>query len=523
MYDAIVVGSGPAGTAAALGLKGKNCLVLDVGRDASDVPKCFSGSQEKLESSRQDLFDFYVGEDYSSLQNLDREPQINLKLKSPYNKFIIDGFDELTPIESENFAGVISLSKGGLANGWGAGVFRYNDEDLKEFPISYSDLEKYYDELALEIGISGSRDDLFDSFLEEPSLQAPILLSRFSSALIEAYQKKREYINDLGVTIGRGRLAVLTRETNGRSAYQYENAEFFRVRDPAVYSPAYSLNRLIQHQLVEYRDKYLVEYFEQSEGCVSVHARNVDDGSMRKYFAKKLFLAAGTLNTARIVLNSNADSRTKLPILDNPLTAFPLLKPSLIGEKISATDCSLGQLVAVSRLSPESLPIQSAIFGTNGPLRSDVLTNLPLPLNVSRRMMSLTAAATGLVMNFHPGKLHSTNYLRLGKKNALEVNYEPESQSMEVECQLIRALRSLGFFSHRSLLESIPMGNSLHFAGAFPMKHAPTQYQTDKLGLLYGSSNVHIVDGGCFSALPAKNHTFTIMANSLRIVKNVLG
>jgi hypothetical protein len=266
-----------------------------------------------------------------------------------------------------------------------------------------------------------------------------------------------------------------------------------------------------------------VESFEESEGCVTVHARNVDDGSISKYCAKRLFLAAGTLNTARIVLKSNADSRTKLPILDNPLTAFPLLKPSLIGEKISATDCSLGQLVAVSRLSPESLPIQSAIFGTNGPLRSDVLANLPLPLNVTRRVMNLTAAATGLVMNFHPGKLHSTNYLRLGGKEALEVNYEPEKQSMEGESQLIKALGSLGFFSHRSLIENIPMGSSLHFAGAFPMKHVPSRYQTDKFGLLYGSSNVHIVDGACFSALPAKNHTFTIMANSLRIVKSVLG
>ena len=43
--------------------------------------------------------------------------------------------------------------------------------------------------------------------------------------------------------------------------------------------------------------------------------------------------------------------------------------------------------------------------------------------------------------------------------------------------------------------------------------------QTDQNGLLNGKGNIYIVDGSVLSSLPAKSHTFTIMANSERISK----
>ncbi len=49
------------------------------------------------------------------------------------------------------------------------------------------------------------------------------------------------------------------------------------------------------------------------------------------------------------------------------------------------------------------------------------------------------------------------------------------------------------------------------------MRETPARYQTDSSGLLFGTRRVYIVDGACFSRLPAKNLTFTIMANALRI------
>ena len=54
------------------------------------------------------------------------------------------------------------------------------------------------------------------------------------------------------------------------------------------------------------------------------------------------------------------------------------------------------------------------------------------------------------------------------------------------------------------------------------MKATPTTpYQTDSSGRLAGTAGVYIADAANFSALPSKNHSFTMMANAMRIAAQV--
>jgi hypothetical protein len=54
------------------------------------------------------------------------------------------------------------------------------------------------------------------------------------------------------------------------------------------------------------------------------------------------------------------------------------------------------------------------------------------------------------------------------------------------------------------------------------MRERPEQrYETNRNGLLTGSKAVHVGDAATFPRLPAKNLTFTIMANALRIGRAV--
>ena len=64
-------------------------------------------------------------------------------------------------------------------------------------------------------------------------------------------------------------------------------------------------------------------------------------------------------------------------------------------------------------------------------------------------------------------------------------------------------------------------GEDVHYACSLPMKKNPKFMQTDQNGLLNGKGNIYIVDGSVLSSLPAKSHTFTIMANSERIGKKI--
>jgi choline dehydrogenase-like flavoprotein len=55
------------------------------------------------------------------------------------------------------------------------------------------------------------------------------------------------------------------------------------------------------------------------------------------------------------------------------------------------------------------------------------------------------------------------------------------------------------------------------------MKEHAARYETDAQGRLFGYQRVYVVDGACFSGLPAKNLTFTIMANAMRIATRLGG
>jgi choline dehydrogenase-like flavoprotein len=240
LRDAVVVGSGLAGTFAAYGLRGRDVLVLDVGFRPPGVPP-LEGNLYEIRKRQKDLFVPLIGEHFESLHNI-HQPAISLKLKAPFMSYIVRDAERLAPWSATNFEGVMSFAQGGLANAWGAGVYRFTHKDLEEFPIGPEDLTPYYDELTAHIGVSGANDGLAEFFGNEPNLLPPLRLSRFAGEVLQKYNARREGFNRQGIFIGYPRLAVLTQPHNGRPAYQYDNLEFFKPYNPAIYNPVFTLN-----------------------------------------------------------------------------------------------------------------------------------------------------------------------------------------------------------------------------------------------------------------------------------------
>lgn len=523
MRDVIIVGSGPAGASAALALAGRDVLMLDAGHEAPSIPSDFSGNLLDLRRESSDLTPHLVGEEFQSMQNLFVSRKVNLKLKSPYMGYIIRDWQNLSPIVSDNFDGVVSLAKGGLANGWGGGVYRFTDEDLASFPVGYSELAPYYDLLTEHVGVSGTNDDLEPWLIHDDNLQEPHRLSPMAQEFMERYGARRQDFHDEGVYFGRARVALLTREHRGRRPYAYDRMEFFRPRDPALYTPAYTVEELVQAGRLEYRPGLLVQQFKDTADGVEIVARPVGGGDPIVFRARKLLLGAGAINTARIVLASAEDRETRLPLLDNALACFPVFRFGRLGKAMSPEDISAGQMMVLCEEVEGVGTVQGSFYGTTGPLRSDVLFDLPLPAGVARTLLKLSASATSLIMLFYPGVKRPGNYLRLRNDGALDINYAPEVPTGALERKLIKNLRKVNYFSHRALIQYPPMGSGLHYAGMLPMSDNPGRYECHPDGRLSGAHGVHVIDGACFSALPSKNLTFTIMANAMRIAEAAVG
>ena len=88
---------------------------------------------------------------------------------------------------------------------------------------------------------------------------------------------------------------------------------------------------------------------------------------------------------------------------------------------------------------------------------------------------------------------------------------------------LLRFLFKLGALTHPSLIVRVPTGHSVHYAATLPMKESPGAYQCSPDGRLSGTNAVYVVDSASFTSLPAKNMSFAMMANAMRVATIAAG
>jgi choline dehydrogenase-like flavoprotein len=165
--------------------------------------------------------------------------------------------------------------------------------------------------------------------------------------------------------------------------------------------------------------------------------------------------------------------------------------------------------------------VQASFYGLGAPLKTDLVGEFPLPLRSSLTAGKYLLPALAMLQVFYPDEENPDNFLRLRKNGSLDLAYKSPKFG-KIEKKFISAFMRLGFFSSTAICKYPAPGSSIHYAGSLPMKDKPVgPYQTDRLGKLNETKNVYIADAANFSRLPSKNHTFTIMANAMRIAEGV--
>jgi choline dehydrogenase-like flavoprotein len=512
LFDVIIIGSGAAGTFSAYALKGLKVLVLDVGHKPTGDP--LAGNLYDLKDKER-FFHQIVGPRFESLHEIEN-PKLTPKAKAPLMRYVIQEPQGSPKVLSEEFYPTLSYAEGGLANIWGAQVYRFNDEDLKGFPISADALSPFYDTLVKHIGISGSEDDL-SRFLGGTSGMLPALKpAKIGAELLARYHRKAPFFHRNGVYVGLPRLAVLSREFGGRKECNFDNLEFLQSRNSAIYSPAFTLCELVNNRQVEYLPGRLVERYEENESGVAVTAKNIGNNSVEHFRGKKLILCLGAFNTARLVLFSKQDFSSRLPVVENPFSLIPMISWTRIGMPIDKESYSSQLCFIYSGNLSEELII-GMIYGIEGIPRSDLLFDFPLAVSGCLAGARYILPAMAVMQVYHPLDPHNSNYLKIDPDGSMIIKFN-RTEYRAVERHLLKVFRRVGYLSAPSLIQTSEPGHSNHYAGPLPMKAEPGQpYETDRNGLLFGSRNVYIGDSATFPRLPSKNLTFTIMANALRI------
>lgn len=519
MSDVIIVGAGAAGVAAAMGASeaGERPIVMDVGIDV-DRPDFRVEENLYAHATAHDRFDLMIGEAGEGLSNLLGETDVPVKLTAPGAAWVTRGASALAPVEERDFSAVQSFARGGLANAWGAGLYRFTDDDLTGFPISQYELDPHFDRLTEEIGIGGEADDLAPFFGSTKGLMQPLRLSRNIGDVYRRYRNLRSRPESF--YIGRARVAALTEERDGRPAYAYHSTDFFQ-EDRSLYSPRYTLERLAAEHRIDYRPGVLVGRYREVDDGIEVHAHDLQTDARRVFHCRRLVLAAGAINTSRIVLASNEDYETELPLLENPALQFPLVLPAALGRRLDTEAFGLVQLNLVWDAKTYGQRLQGSIMEITAPARAEFFDGFPFAARDNIALIRNMLPAMIVMQLFFPGDAQPPAKLSLTPEGQLRIEGHPNRIDTKGLRPLLRFLMRLGCVTVPSMIVRVPTGHAVHYACTLPMKRSPGRYQCDADGRLGGSGNVFIADSAAFSRLPAKNMSFAMMANAMRVAERV--
>jgi choline dehydrogenase-like flavoprotein len=524
------VGSGASAVHFALSAleKGHEVVMLDVGR-RRPVPVLPEASLVELKARLEDAEDYFLGSGFEAVLF----PGAGGEYYGipPGKNYVFSGVPEFR-WRADGFRPLASFAQGGLAEAWTGGVYPFNDAELSDFPFSYNDIAPYYDQVAERIGISGAVDDLARFMPVHQHLMPPLRLDEHSNVLLEAYERRRARLNQRRCYVGRSRIATITGDKDGRKACHYLGRCLWGCPTQSLYTPLMTLEQCHRFDGFNYIGGVYVKYFrlDRAGRITAVVTQRLSSGTIEEVPVETLVLGAGTLSSCRIFLESVFRSTGELitlpGLMDNQQILMPFLNLAMLGRRYDPDSYQYHQV----GLGLEGATPQDYVHGQITTLKTAMIhpiaQTMPFDMTTALATFGDIHAALGLVnVNLHdtrrPGNVVTLEPGVGDGPGRLIVHYEVTTgqlaQIRAAKQRVRSALWTLNCIVPPGMTHVRPMGASVHYAGLLPMSEAPVRWATSKYGQSHAIENLFFVDGTTFPFLPAKNLTFTLMANAARI------
>jgi choline dehydrogenase-like flavoprotein len=530
MDPVVVVGSGASGAHFALTAlqKGRRVLMLDVGHTGG----AGVNPGDTLNGLKRNLADpvaYFLGDRYQSLVLPGNAGEYYAF--PPAKSHVFRPRQEFS-FEADGFAPLFSFATGGLAETWTGGCYPFDNVELKAFPFGYRELEPYYARVAKRIGVTGCEDDLAAVFPLHEGLMEPLDLDSHSAVLLDTYGRRREQLNRrMGCLMGRARVAVLSRDLGSRKRCSYSGRCLWGCPSQAFYTPSITIAECRQYPQFEYASGLYVDHFRLDRGGkVRTVVASTPDGKTQEFSAAQLVLAAGTLCSARIFLESIYRETGKSPelrgLMDNRQILMPFVNLRMLGRRWDPESYQYHQVAMAVNCGNTGEYTHGLVTTLKTALIHPLVQTLPFDLGTAVSAFRQVHGALGMVNINSPDHRRDENCVTLDLNTTphrLAINYrartdEPERLQRTVK-RFRKILLKLGCFAPSGTVHVRPMGASVHYAGTLPMtdNHAPLtctpQCRSREV------ENLYFVDGTTFPDLPAKNLTFTLMANATRVAQ----
>lgn len=542
IYDALIVGSGASGSWVAKQLteQGMRVLMLEAGPPRQPT-------RDFTEHIRPYQLKFRGFGNRPAL--LERQPIQRLCYacdEYSHQFFVDDHENPYTFPMDKPFMWIRGRQVGGKTFCWARESYRYSDYEFKaasrdgygeDWPISYKDLEPYYDQVESFIGVSGSREGLAQ--MPDGQFLPPMNLSCGGRLAREVIGKK------FGWKVIPDRVANLTLAHSGRPACHYcdecqrgcYTASYFN--SPSVTLPAAARtgrltlisDAVVSHVLMSREGKADGVYYVER----TTHAH-------REAHAKIVVLAASALESTRILLNSrssrfpeglgNSSAQLGRYLMDHFTLEgaggfLPQFKSSqreprgtpcgfLIPKYVNTGDHANKNFVRGYRFDGDgSQELYAHAFGLAGfgsDWRRKVRSEIPYYFGIT---------AQGECVPRYD------NYVALDseKKDAWGIPaLHVVSSYAENEHAMAKAMRNdvMEILDAMKLENPQPpggisvFGKNIHECGTARMGNDPKKSVVNSFGQLHDAKNVFVTDGAVFVTQGCYEPTLTIMAISAR-------
>lgn len=503
-HDVIIIGSGPAGTAAAFPLveAGLAVLMVDAGHAAAPpvLPHAPLDSWRRRDPGQWRL---QLGEDFAALG--DGTPE-SPKLKTPYARRLTAAFAESCGLATEGFSAFGTLAPGGLSLLWGAAAFALGAAEMAEWPFAPDALAPSYRAVAARMGIAGlADDDIGCGCCADIPLLPPVPLSANPERLLTRYRRRRGLL-PRGFALGRAWTAVRT--AGNASSCDACSLCLWGCPRGAVWNAATDLDCLRRHPNFTYRPGLFVT---RIANRARLRARSAD-GQDHDLAARAVMVAAGTLGSTRLILDALGRHGQPVRLLSNPIFAHAFVLPERIGAAISKHGFSMQQL---SYCLDEPAAFGS-IFTAEGLPPAELAAYMPFSRAGAIRAVRHLLPAMVIVNAFLPGHLSANTLTVTPGGMTIRGGYAETTtgHARRVSRRLRAAMTMLGALPLPGSGGLAPAGADVHYAGTLPMGGS-----VSAAGEVAGLGGIYAVDGAVLPALPAKNLTLTIMANADRVAR----
>ncbi len=523
-----VIGSGVAGLSTIQALVDRNIVpsVIDVGETLSPERSIIVEKLRNLHRSE------WSTEDYDVIRQNPTVERSLIPKKIHFGSDYIYANDRFfAPIESRvsGRAPFPTFSFGGFSNIWGGAVLPVRPCDMEDWPIAPSALEPFFKKVADSLPITGGEGTLNEAFplfknkagSLDPGPQGHLLLSDLD--------RVKNPLRDRQILFGRARLAVYTSSTNLQGIFPCNECGecFVGCVYGSIFSTTPILESLVRRNKIKYQRNLVVKSIHEEEKKATLKILDLTSGTFQTQAFDAVFLAAGPINSTRILLKSKKIYERPVNLKESQKFVIPMLRkkgaPTTI-EHPSATLASIFMEFKVSDLSDHWVHMQVV------PMNRMILDSLKLPAIETKFGNALWRPILRRMMAGWVG-LHSDHSSHVDLR--LKQGTDSETDLLELDFSVSdRAKRSVSKAANHLFLSGLTFdtlfipwltrlsnpGSGTHCGGSFPMKATPSgEFDSDILGRPFGWKRVFVTDSTVLPSIPGTTLAISVMANAYRI------